>query len=142
MLDRMTFLLNGDLSPVFGGDGVAVEAVTETGQVVPAAVPQQAEQTGLFGNWWSMLLIWGGIIAIFYFLTIRPQRKRAKEMQDMQSALKVGDNVVTGSGMFGRIAEVKDDRFIVEFGDNRSIFIPIRKSDVHVVPDAKKDEKK
>lgn len=137
MLDRMTFLLNGDLSPVFGGDGVAVETTTETGQPAPAPIPQEAQQPGLFGQW-GFIGIWVAVIAVFYFLTIRPQRKRAKETQEMQAGLKVGDNVVTSSGMFGRIAEVKDDRFVVEFGDNRSLFIPVRKADVHVVQDAKK----
>lgn len=141
MLDRVTFLLNGDLSPVFGGDGVAVETTAETGQAAPAAIPQEAESPGFFGQW-GFIGIWVAVIAVFYFLTVRPQRKRAKETQEMQSNLKVGDNVVTSNGMFGRIAEVATDRFVVEFGDNKSIFIPVRKSDVHVVPDAKKEDKK
>jgi len=141
MLDRVTFLLNGDLSPVFGGDGVAVETTTEVGQAAPVVAPQQAEQPGFFGQW-GFIGIWVAVIAIFYFLTVRPQRKRAKETQQMQAALKVGDKVVTSSGMYGRIAEVATDRFVIEFGDNKSIFIPVRKSDVHASQDVKKDDKK
>jgi preprotein translocase subunit YajC len=42
----------------------------------------------------------------------------------------VGDNVITNGGLYGRVSDVGDDAFIVEFGTNRSIKIPVRKSDV------------
>ena len=51
------------------------------------------------------------IFAIFYFMMIRPQMKRQKEMQAMLAALKKGDEVTTGGGLVGRIAKL-DDNFV------------------------------
>jgi len=141
MLQRATFLLNGDLSPQFGGDGaVAQEGQpqqhAETGtQVVHQDAQQGAQDQGFFS--WQIIAVWVAVIGIFYFMTIRPQRKRAKEMKEMQTGLRVGDKVVTNSGMFGRIAEVGHDSFVVEFGTNRSIHIPVRKTDVQGVLEPK-----
>jgi preprotein translocase subunit YajC len=48
------------------------------------------------------------MFAIFYFLLIRPQQKRAKQHRQLIEALKVGDNVVTAGGIHGRVAAVQD----------------------------------
>ncbi|MBY0355275.1 MAG: preprotein translocase subunit YajC [Rickettsiales bacterium] len=45
------------------------------------------------------------VLAVFYFLLIRPQQRRAKEHQGMVSALKKGDRVVTGGGILGTITK-------------------------------------
>jgi preprotein translocase, YajC subunit len=65
----------------------------------------------------SMLLPLVGMLAIFYFLLIRPQQKRQKEMQKMIGALKKGDRVVTASGLYGSIAGLRDDVVVVEIAD-------------------------
>ena len=131
MLQRILVLLNGDLSPVLGADpGAAAQAAPIAGEVagqVAAAPPPQ--DLGGFNMWW-MYGVWILVIVGFYFLTIRPQRKRDKAMKEMQSALKVGDNVLTSGGMYGRIADVGEDCFVIEFGTNRGVRIPIRKADV------------
>ncbi|MCT4555657.1 MAG: preprotein translocase subunit YajC [Pelagimonas sp.] len=49
------------------------------------------------------------IFAIMYFLLIRPQQKKMKEHQNMVSALRRGDQVVTQGGIIGKVAKVKDD---------------------------------
>lgn len=55
------------------------------------------------------------IFFVFYFLLIRPQQKRAKEHEAMLAELKKGDQVVTGGGVVGRVAEVSaDDYLLVE----------------------------
>ena len=64
-----------------------------------------------------MLLPLVGMLAIFYFLLIRPQQKRQKEMQKMIGALKKGDRVVTASGLYGSIAGLRDDVVVVEIAD-------------------------
>jgi len=126
ILQDMLVLLNGDLSPILGGGGgVVAEPAATTGQAAPAPQPE----AGPFGTVW-MIAIWGLVIVGMYFLMIRPQRKREKQAREMQANLKVGDNVLTNGGMFGRIADVGQDCFVVEFGTNRGIRIPIRKSDV------------
>jgi len=54
------------------------------------------------------------MILVFYFLLIRPQQKRAKKHQELVSALKKGDQVITNSGMFGSITEIDDRTVTVE----------------------------
>jgi preprotein translocase subunit YajC len=49
------------------------------------------------------------IFAIFYFLLIRPQQKKMKEHREMLAGLKRGDRVITGGGIVGTIARVRDD---------------------------------
>lgn len=57
------------------------------------------------------------IFAIFYFMLIRPQQKRVKEQQAMLSALKHGDEVITSSGMLGKITGITDKVVTVEVAD-------------------------
>lgn len=54
------------------------------------------------------------MFAVLYFLMIRPQQKRVKKEKEFESALKVGDKIVTKSGIHGRISEINDDTVIIE----------------------------
>jgi preprotein translocase subunit YajC len=65
----------------------------------------------------SQILILVVFVVVFYFLLIRPQQKRAKEQQNMLSKLATGDEVVTTSGILGRITEVGDPYLTVEIAD-------------------------
>ena len=56
------------------------------------------------------------IIVVFYFLMIRPQRKRDKENREMLAAIKVGDTITTIGGMVGKITKIKDEKVIFETG--------------------------
>ncbi len=61
---------------------------------------------------------------IFYFLIIRPQNKRAKELKDRISSLKTGDKVITTSGIYGIISNVKEGHsLILKIADNVKIEI-------------------
>lgn len=51
--------------------------------------------------------------AIFYFLVIMPQRRRAQELQTMIAALKNGDSIVTNGGLIGKIVQINDKSFII-----------------------------
>lgn len=57
------------------------------------------------------------IIAVMYFLMIRPQKKKEKLKQEMLSQLIVGDKILTIGGIHGKIVSVKDDIIILETGD-------------------------
>ncbi len=76
------------------------------------------------------------IFVIFYFLLIRPQQKQKKEHQNLLSNLKVGDNVLTTGGIYGRITGIKDDKVTVEISDkvrvkvNRGHIAGVAKQDV------------
>lgn len=54
------------------------------------------------------------LLAVFYFLILRPQQKRAKEHKAMMEALQKGDEVVTGGGVLGRVEKVGDEYVTVE----------------------------
>ena len=54
------------------------------------------------------------MIAVFYFLMIRPQQKRARLERDFEGGLKVGDKVITKSGIHGKIAELAETTIVIE----------------------------
>lgn len=61
----------------------------------------------------SLLIQLGIIFVIFYFLLIRPQQKKFKALQQLSSALKKGDKVITGAGFAGTVTKaVEGDRFV------------------------------
>ena len=53
------------------------------------------------------------IVAVFYFLLIRPQQKRQRELQETIASLKIGDRVVTTGGVIGVIKSVRDTSFVI-----------------------------
>ncbi len=76
------------------------------------------------------LLIYGALFAFMWFVLIRPQRKRQKETESLQSAVKTGDPVLLHSGMFGKVVDTINDVLIVELGTNKSVRVPVQRSGV------------
>ena len=64
------------------------------------------------------LLFFVGLFALFYFIAIRPQRKKQKEHQQLVTNLAVKDEVVTTSGIMGRVTNVEADFVILKVADN------------------------
>jgi preprotein translocase subunit YajC len=58
------------------------------------------------------------LILIMYFMIMRPQMKKQKQVAEMLKALKVGDRVVTSGGIFGNIVGIKDDTVVLKIDDN------------------------
>ena len=56
------------------------------------------------------------MVAIMYFVMIRPENKRKKEAEEMRAAVKKGDKVVTIGGITGTVVDVKDNKFVLETG--------------------------
>ena len=54
------------------------------------------------------------MIAVFYFLMIRPQQQRAKKERAFETGLKVGDKIITKSGIHGKISELADATIVIE----------------------------
>jgi preprotein translocase subunit YajC len=71
---------------------------------------------GLIGSLLPMILIF----VVFYFMLIRPQRKKDKQVKDMLAALKHGDRVCTIGGIYGTITAIKDDTIVLETGNDRT----------------------
>ncbi len=65
----------------------------------------------------SILLI-VGLIGIFYFMLIRPQQKRMRQQMELMNSLRVGDDVMTSSGIYGAVSEVEDDTVILEVAED------------------------
>jgi len=139
-MNEFIFLLDGGevSSVIVGGQQTAAgaEAGGTTASTGDGGAPPPQE-AGAGGGLFSlpMILFYVAILAAMYFITIRPQRKRDKQMKELQASMKVGDNIITSAGLFGRIVSVGEDCFVVEFGTNKSIHIPVRKQDVLGVKD-------
>lgn len=58
------------------------------------------------------------IVVVFYFFMIRPQMKRQKEIKKFREALKNGDKIITSGGIYGKVAEIKDNVIIIEVENN------------------------
>lgn len=94
---------------------------------------------GLLAGPLPMLIV---MFAIFYFLLIRPQQKKAKQHKEMLAALKVGDRVVTGGGIYGIITEI--DQNIISVEISTGVVIRINRAYVSGLADVKvkMDQKK
>ena len=72
---------------------------------------------GAGGGGFQFALLMAAFIALFYFMLIRPQQRRAKEHQTLVSKLASGDEVVTSGGLLGRITDVGDTFVTLEIAD-------------------------
>ena len=66
------------------------------------------------------LLMWVVVFGVFYFLLIRPQKKKDKELKEMRENLNVGDKVTTIGGIIAHVAKVEENAVILEIGPNRT----------------------
>jgi preprotein translocase subunit YajC len=124
--------------PIFNGTEDRVNLLKEDDMGIDLAYAL-GTQPGGGGGQGSSLMTFLPIIfifVIFYFLLIRPQQKQKKEHQNLLSNLKVGDNVLTAGGIYGRVTGIKDDKVTVEISDkvrvkvNRGHIAGVVKQDV------------
>ncbi|MCL2566301.1 MAG: preprotein translocase subunit YajC [Defluviitaleaceae bacterium] len=112
---------------IYGGQGVPAQA---TGTEIGAQAPP-AEPAGLFGAiGWNWILIYIAIFGGYIWFMMRNNRKKQQKLTQMRDSLKVGDDVCTTGGLFGKIVGVEENAFVVEFGLNKGIRIPVLKSEV------------
>jgi len=83
--------------------------------LIPDAFAQAAPGAGPGG--FAPILMMVVFVAIFYFLLIRPQQKKAKEHQALVSKLSTGDEVVTTGGILGKVTEVGESFVTMEIAD-------------------------
>ena len=72
---------------------------------------------GQGGSQYMSILMLVAIVAIFYFLMIRPQQKRAKEHKSFIENLKKGDKIITSGGLYGTITGISDDSITIEIAE-------------------------
>ncbi|QIB64082.1 preprotein translocase subunit YajC [Kineobactrum salinum] len=83
-----------------------------------ASAHAQAEAPAAPGGEIFQIVFLVGLFALFYFIAIRPQRKRQKEHAKMVGALSKGDEVVTSSGILGRVTSLDDNYMVLNVANN------------------------
>lgn len=87
--------------------------VAQAAEGAATGTSQTGGTANLLGTFLPLILL----IVLFYFMLIRPQRKRDKETKAMLDALKVGDKVVTVGGICGKVSKIKDNYVFIETGN-------------------------
>lgn len=77
-----------------------------------------AQQGGDSGSMFSTVIMFALIIAIFYFMILRPQQKRQKERENPLTSMKKGDKVVTIGGTHGTIVGLEEKTVLLQIADN------------------------
>ena len=90
-----------------------------------------AQGTGSQGDTFSLLMPMIIIFVAFYFLLIRPQKKRQKQHEEMVTALSTGDEVLTAGGILGKVTAVSDHYITISIAS--SVEIKVQKSTVSAV---------
>ena len=85
------------------------------------------------------LLMWVVVFGVFYFLLIRPQKKKDKELKEMRDSLAVGDTVVTIGGIVANVAKIEEETIVIEFGPSRTK-MPIQKWAIGSVQSKKENQ--
>lgn len=75
------------------------------------------------GSGLSSLIMIVALIAIFYFLMIRPQQKRQKKVREERDKLEKGSSVITSGGIYGKLREKKDNVMVVEIANGVKITV-------------------
>ncbi|MBP6671521.1 MAG: preprotein translocase subunit YajC [Bacteroidetes bacterium] len=96
---------------------------------VLAMAPAQQGQGG--GEIYSTLIMFAMIIAIFYFMIIRPQQKRQKERESLLGQIKKGDKIITAGGIHGEVIAVEEKTMLIEIADK--VKVKIERNSISVV---------
>ncbi len=78
----------------------------------------------------TILIVWGAMFAFMWFFLIRPQRKKQKETEMLQSSIEVGDSVLLTSGIYGKVVDTVNNVLIIELGTNKSVRVPVQRNAV------------
>ncbi|MDO8548753.1 MAG: preprotein translocase subunit YajC [Ignavibacteria bacterium] len=87
------------------------------------------------GSLVSTLIMFGAIFLIFYFMIIRPQRKRAKEREKLLSNIEKGDKVITSGGLHGIIAGLDEKTVLLAISEN--VKVKVERSAISTVLSSK-----
>ena len=98
---------------------------------IASAHAQSAGAAGAGGAEIFNIVFLVGLFVLFYFIAIRPQRKRQKEHSEMVSALSKGDEVVTSSGILGKISALDENYMVLTVANN--VDLKFQRLHVHAV---------
>ncbi|HNV03968.1 MAG TPA: preprotein translocase subunit YajC [Vicinamibacterales bacterium] len=97
--------------------------MTLTAMFGPGLVLAMAAPAEGGANPWVQLVPFALVLAIFYFLILMPMQRKQKKVQQFLAALKVGDRVVTTSGIYGQITRISDNSVQLQIADKVRIEI-------------------
>ncbi len=89
----------------------------------------------------TMLIMLVGLFAVMYFMVIRPENKKKKEQEALRSSLHKGDKITTIGGIMGKIVDIKDDKIVIETGEDQ-VRMELQKWSVMTNHSAEKEKSK
>ena len=108
---------------IFSSIAAAVTTAAMAGYTAMSAFADDAQsasstnqEVSPTGSIMSMIIPLGIMFVLLYFIAIRPQKKRDRELKEMQDSLQVGDEIVTGGGIVGIVVSVGEDTVVIETG--------------------------
>ncbi len=89
--------------------------------IMSGASSASTDQTGMGGMFGTpyMLIMLVLFIGIFYFMILRPEKKKKKDAEDLRNSLHKGDKIVTIGGIQGKIVDIKDEKIVIETGEDQ-----------------------
>jgi preprotein translocase subunit YajC len=99
--------------------GLLITTLVLVGGCYPTQTPAEGEGGGGFN--WTIIVFLVLIGAMFYFLMIRPQRKRQKEQQQLMAGLQKGDRVITVGGVYGVIESLSEESVVIKVESGATI---------------------
>ena len=103
-----------------------MSALAETAGTVATDAAATDAAANPSGGIVEMIIMMVAMIAIFYFLLIRPQRKKDKAVKKMLDALKPGDRICTIGGLYGTISAIKDQDVTITLGAQQNTVVIAR----------------
>ncbi|MGI6239172.1 MAG: preprotein translocase subunit YajC [Christensenellales bacterium] len=114
------FYMDELLTVAYADEAAPAEgAQTATGDGTVTGDAEAPASTGMSSSI-STIVIMVVMVGVFYFLLIRPQRKKDKAVKDMLSTLKQGDRILTIGGIYGTITAIKNDTITISMGADKS----------------------
>lgn len=112
-----------DVSTIVTGSDGAAAVATSTGAASTATAAS---------NPMMLIIAYIAMLGIvFYFFSVRPMKKKEQEMTQLRNAIAVGDSVLLKTGMYGTVVDITYENFVIEFGLNKTVRVPVLKSEIH-----------
>jgi preprotein translocase subunit YajC len=92
------------------------------------------------GGGLPLMLLFGLMFLVMYFLILRPQRKRERDRKDMLTRVRKNDHIVTSGGIHGVVVSVKEDVLLVRIDETKDIKVRIDKSAVSALVESRDED--
>ena len=115
-VDSFVHLAQSNLAPGAAAGAPAAPVASSATEAAATAAQTAAPMAG--GDGLTTLIFFGGMIVVFWLLVFRPQQKKQKEHQKLIEGLNRGDNVLTTSGIYGKVVAIADNVVTLEIAPN------------------------